>query len=87
MTYDRHSRTLEMRACRLAIIATLEHLDMTTAITVAAVSDIAKFSCEQAASRPDILAADADATCEEIERCIVCREADNRGCCEYGRAA
>jgi hypothetical protein len=92
MTYERHSRSLEMRACRLAVIETLErltgHADAHKIVPTSVVSDIAKAACEAAAAGTNSLApVVVDTDCEEISHCIVCRDPDNRGCCEYGRAA
>jgi dUTPase len=85
--YIKHSRALEMRACRLAVIEALETVGATLPVPV--ISEIAARACEGAAEGTDRLASVGvvDSDCEEITHCIVCRDPDNRGCCEYGRAA
>lgn len=53
--YDRMSSALEMRAARLAVLNTLERLDMLHALPTVEVSNIAQESCEQATASPTAL--------------------------------
>lgn len=78
--YDRYSRSLEMRAARLAIVETLERLDAHGHLKVTDVSDIAKRSCEQAAQGTNSIPGDTpNAGCG--------RDHSGVRCCEFGRDA